>query len=127
VEPLEQYLNSVRNDLVPEIRINRENFGLEIRHEGDLWKKESMLNPRGSMYARLSFLMSQAVAQFSGCRIWICDGIDILDDDNRKKLQRIVMAVRENYDTILLLMTRGKMEDVQVQKMNGAGWKVIEI
>ena len=91
--------NSILGD---KISIDKTGFSFKIGQ-----KTEAMLDKKGSEMQRLAWIISEAIAHFSGLRVWLCDRVDILDETNKRQLLGLIQQVQGDYDTIILLGTKG--------------------
>lgn len=112
-------------EIVPE-----PDFSIFISHGGirtDLKRLSS------SERQRVGIILQDSIVRLSGLRFLVIDNADLLDPHNRKLLMDLLLAIKADYDTILVLSTIGPLgvtnpgiEDVSVFLLEDGQLKPVE-
>lgn len=84
-------------------------FVILITHDGVTTDVQRLSS---SERLRLGIILQDAIARLAGTRLLVIDNADLLDADNRKMLMSLLLTIKEDYDTVIVLATKA-VKDVK--------------
>jgi DNA repair exonuclease SbcCD ATPase subunit len=105
-------------------------WGIQVTHEGstsDLGRLSS------SERMRIGIILQDAVSRLSGLRVMMIDNADVLDPGNRALLIETLTTIKDDYDSIIVMSTRGPdgienphLEDLSVFEISEGSIKEVK-
>jgi len=98
-----------------DFRIKEKNFDIYVTSDGI---ERSIKHLSTSERLRTGIIMQDAINSMAGFKMIVIDQVDMLDDDNKKLLWKLIDRIKDNYETIIILSTGLSVKDTNKPDVN---------